>query len=213
MQPKTKYLLLCILNAIVLVILLYLGQDKLMQAFASLDWTIGLLSILGFSILWMALLLIPAGILPGPFYKIALSWRRAILLVFGFCLSFGLYASYIKRLWAAQFDPDRISLCQKLEMRETNWINLSGKDIEFGEYQHLRKVGGFPEVPATATHIQFQYLKHDLLLNDYLFRLEYDLPLTEQVKEYSKKEKNVNWLQKVEKGSDSQHVHYEEVVI
>lgn len=179
-KKSLKYFLVAGVNAFILTIFLALWTDKLELLYHSLVRPIEFLKIIGITIIC----LIGMRILVESLRKRKVEdTRRRIMfaMILTFIISSYLYVTYSVKLTNVFFNQTRRSLSEKVE--QTDRLNGSkGDNLTYKEYQELRRITRFVQLPETASNISFTF-DYDGFLPDFGLDIKYEVPLTTEIEE------------------------------
>ena len=179
-KKSLKYFLVAGVNAFILTIFLVIWTDKLVILYHSWTRPIEFLKIIGITLLCLIGMRILVDFQRKR--KIEDKKRKIIFAaILTFVISSYFYVTYSIKVTNVLFNSTRRSLSEKVI--ETDGLNSSqGDNLTYKEYQELRRITKFVQLPETASNISYAF-QYDGFLPDFGLDITYEVPLTTEIKE------------------------------
>lgn len=162
--------------------MLALWTDKLEVFFHHLVRPIEFSKIIGLSILSFAGIRILIWFLNKNSFDGFMRKRLVYASILTFTISVFLYIDYSIKVYNVLCNATRQSLLEKIEYSEFLAHGTKADSLNCDEYNILMSLGGFPDVPRTASNISYLYA-YDGFLPDYTFQLSYEVPIETDIEE------------------------------
>jgi hypothetical protein len=212
LKKSFNYLIIATANLVLLTGFLILWTDKLEMTFNGwvLPWEF--LKILVFTLAS----LIAMRILVGYFRRRNISAIKAkikVATLLTFLISSYLYIDYAIKAYNNIITNGefRSQLADKIKPANRLANGTKAENLTIKEYEQLEKTAGFPKIPGESSNIKYAY-EYDGFLPDYLFTVEYDLPLHIEVDTINYSSRDFTRSRSFEIVNNKKRVTYEEGV-
>jgi hypothetical protein len=210
LKKSLKYLLIVFLNLLLLSILLAWWTDEIELTLNEWVRPFEFVKLIGISII----LCIALRLLIIFFRKKnvqPVSKRLKIAGLITVLLSSHFYCQYAPKIIHNRFINGKIRDRVAMKIEPSGLNGFKAHDLTIEEYNVLAKAKHFHAIAKEATAIQFAF-DYDGFLPDYIFELDYDVPLNMKIDTFSYHNGRIDKYQLLDFKGVKQTVHYEEVL-
>jgi hypothetical protein len=208
---KLRYLALIFINALILLLFLFISIDKLEIILDDFIFEFEIFKIIGLTILsLLGIRILVAYFRWKKKYSKSIKQKISALLIFTICST--LYFNYSKKIIENGIvnRTFREQISQKIKFINDNERETQTENLTFEEYQEIIKIKKwFPKISKEAKSISYYY-GYDGFLPDHSFVLKYNVPKNIKIKIFDISDGDFTQSQKVEILKNSKNVEYSE---